>query len=211
MSDSLRPHEPEPTRSPPGFSAHEISQSSILEWAAISFSRGSSLPRDQTASPALQILYCWAIKEAPERRHIGGIKHLRMGQLSGSKCVRAMRAKSLQPCPTLCNPMDCNPSGSSGMPANSEWNRASGLISQSQTQPLVLRKDLELQCVFHQQDDEIWGNNPATWKCNCIQASTALSPRRSEEASSSWRPISKLVNTLLFCKFLTAWAWADTG
>ena len=34
--------------SPPGFSVHEISQARILEWVAISFSRGSSQPRDRT-------------------------------------------------------------------------------------------------------------------------------------------------------------------
>ena len=34
--------------SPPGSSVHEILQARILEWAAISFSRGSSQPRDQT-------------------------------------------------------------------------------------------------------------------------------------------------------------------
>ena len=32
----------------PGFSVHGISQARILEWLAISFSRGSSWPRDQT-------------------------------------------------------------------------------------------------------------------------------------------------------------------
>ena len=32
----------------PGYSVHGISQARILEWAAISFSRGSSQPRDQT-------------------------------------------------------------------------------------------------------------------------------------------------------------------
>ena len=32
--------------SPPGSSAHGISQSAILEWVAISSSRGSSGPRD---------------------------------------------------------------------------------------------------------------------------------------------------------------------
>ena len=36
--------------SPPGFSVHGILQARILEWVAISFSRGSSQPR----SPALQ-------------------------------------------------------------------------------------------------------------------------------------------------------------
>ena len=32
--------------SPPGFSVHGISQTRILEWVAIPFSRGSSQPRD---------------------------------------------------------------------------------------------------------------------------------------------------------------------
>ena len=34
--------------SPPVSSVHEISQARTLEWVAISFSRGSSQPRDQT-------------------------------------------------------------------------------------------------------------------------------------------------------------------
>ena len=34
--------------SPPGSSVHGILQARILEWVAISFSRGSSRPRDQT-------------------------------------------------------------------------------------------------------------------------------------------------------------------
>ena len=34
--------------SSPGFSVHRIFQASILEWAVISFSRGSSRPVDQT-------------------------------------------------------------------------------------------------------------------------------------------------------------------
>ena len=40
--------------SPPGSSVHGILQARILEWVAISFSRGSSRPRDQIRSPALQ-------------------------------------------------------------------------------------------------------------------------------------------------------------
>ena len=39
---------------PPGSSIHGISQARILEWVSISFSRGSSQPRDQTWSPTLQ-------------------------------------------------------------------------------------------------------------------------------------------------------------
>ena len=44
MSDSLQPHEYSPT----GSSVHEILQARILEWVAISFSRGSSQPRSPT-------------------------------------------------------------------------------------------------------------------------------------------------------------------
>ena len=44
MSDSLRPVD----CSPPSFSVHGILQARILEWVAISFSRGSSQPRNQT-------------------------------------------------------------------------------------------------------------------------------------------------------------------
>ena len=40
--------------SPAGSSVHESLQARILEWVAISFSRGSSQPRDRTRSPALQ-------------------------------------------------------------------------------------------------------------------------------------------------------------
>ena len=40
--------------SPPDSSFHRILQARILEWVAISFSRGSSWPRDRTQSPALQ-------------------------------------------------------------------------------------------------------------------------------------------------------------
>ena len=36
-------------RSPPGFSVHGIFQANILEWVAISYSRGSSQLRDQTS------------------------------------------------------------------------------------------------------------------------------------------------------------------
>ena len=37
-----------------GSSVHGILQARILEWVAISFSRGSSWPRNRTRSPALQ-------------------------------------------------------------------------------------------------------------------------------------------------------------
>ena len=40
--------------SPPGFSVHGISQARILEWVAISFSRGSSNSGTEPTSPVLQ-------------------------------------------------------------------------------------------------------------------------------------------------------------
>ena len=52
--------------SPPGSSVHEILQARILEWTAISFSRGSSRPRDQRRISFFDrwILYHWASREA---------------------------------------------------------------------------------------------------------------------------------------------------
>ena len=78
--------------SPPGSSVHGISQARILEWVAISFTKGSSWPRDQTHISCVscigrQILYHWVTWEAPA-------------------------AKSLQSCPTLCDPIDGSPPGS---------------------------------------------------------------------------------------------------
>ena len=52
--------------SPPGSSVHEIFQTRTLEWVAISSSRGSSPPRDQTPVSCIgrQILYHRATREA---------------------------------------------------------------------------------------------------------------------------------------------------
>ena len=48
--------------SPPAFTVHGIFQAKILEWVGISFSRGSSRPRDLLH--CRWILYCWGTKEA---------------------------------------------------------------------------------------------------------------------------------------------------
>ena len=52
--------------SPPGSSVHGISKARILEWVAMSFSRGSSWPRDRTRvfSTGRWIVYLWATREA---------------------------------------------------------------------------------------------------------------------------------------------------
>ena len=54
--------------SPSGSCVHEIFQARILEWVAISFSRGSSWPRDQTPDllHCRQILYRLNYKGSPE-------------------------------------------------------------------------------------------------------------------------------------------------
>ena len=44
--------------SPPFSSVHGIIQARILEWVAISFSRGSSWPRDRTCLSCKFLLYC---------------------------------------------------------------------------------------------------------------------------------------------------------
>ena len=52
----------------PGSSVHGVFQVRILEWVAISFSRGSSPPRGWTHISFIgrQIFYHWATGEAPE-------------------------------------------------------------------------------------------------------------------------------------------------
>ena len=52
--------------SPPGFSVHGVSQARILEWVAISFSRGFSWFRDLTCISCTggSVLYCWATRWA---------------------------------------------------------------------------------------------------------------------------------------------------
>ena len=53
----------------PGSSVHGISQARILEWVAISFSRGSSRPRDQTSISCIGrwIIYHCTTWEAPSK------------------------------------------------------------------------------------------------------------------------------------------------
>ena len=47
--------------SPPGFSVHGVLQARILEWVAISFSRGSSRPRDQTPISCISYIGKWIL------------------------------------------------------------------------------------------------------------------------------------------------------
>ena len=51
---------------PPGSSVHGILQARILEWGAISTSRGSSRPRDRSRISCIdrRVFHCWATREA---------------------------------------------------------------------------------------------------------------------------------------------------
>ena len=74
--------------SPPGSSVHGILQTRILEWVAISFSRGSSQPRDRTRVSCIagRRFTVWATRESTEElykkdmhnpdNHDGVITHL---------------------------------------------------------------------------------------------------------------------------------------
>ena len=67
MIDSCNPMD----CSPPGSPVRGISQARILEWVAISFSRGLPDPEIEPRSPALQVVSCIAgrfftdMREAP--------------------------------------------------------------------------------------------------------------------------------------------------
>ena len=54
--------------SPPGSSVHGMLQARMLAWAAISFSRGSSWPRDPTRASctAGRLFTIWTTREAPK-------------------------------------------------------------------------------------------------------------------------------------------------
>ena len=69
--------------SPPGFSVHGIFQARVLEWVAISFSRESSWPRDQTLVSCRLIPCHLSYSEVPK-----------------------VKVKFAQSCWTLCNPMN---------------------------------------------------------------------------------------------------------
>ena len=73
--------------SPLGSNVHWILQARILEWQAISFSRGSSQPRDLTHVSCIdrQVLYYWVTWEAPSSCEMGSTSRWKRG-ISNTKC-----------------------------------------------------------------------------------------------------------------------------
>ena len=97
--------------SPPGFFFHGISLAKILEWVVISFSRGSSWPRDGSCVSCIsrQILFHWTNWEA----------HIKVNLIDNKtwcvclNCVFITLVLVVQLCPTLCDPMYGSQPGSS--------------------------------------------------------------------------------------------------
>ena len=84
--------------SPPGSSLREIFQARILEWVAISFSRDDG------------VTYCHITSlEKGDRETLLVPLFLALWNFAAAA---AAAAKSLQLCPTLCNPIDGSPPGS---------------------------------------------------------------------------------------------------
>ena len=82
---------------PPRPSVHGILRARILEWAVISFSRGSSWPRDRTCIyyTNRQILYCWATREAYAHTH--KYIYLMSGQMAMVRsCLHCHLTKTLE-------------------------------------------------------------------------------------------------------------------
>ncbi|XDC86430.1 hypothetical protein R6Z07F_017603 [Ovis aries] len=90
MSNSLRSMD----CSPPGSSALRIFQARILEWVAMPSSRASCAPRDGTHVACIAGGFLTAQPPKPMK-----------GGESGGEVT--------QSCPTLCDPVDCSPPGSS--------------------------------------------------------------------------------------------------
>ena len=87
MSDSLELVD----CSPPGFSVHGIFQVRILQWVAMSYSRGSSWPRDQTYVSLVSWIDRWILYHCS----------------TWEALFRFMKMLVAQSWPTLCDPMNC--------------------------------------------------------------------------------------------------------
>ena len=112
---------------------HGIRQARILEWVAISFSRGSYWLRDWTwfSCTVGWFFTVWATREVPNGKGqfipwLKAVWHAwtyslwpqQSGEVMGWQRSNGYTLKSVnmlvtQLCPTLCNPRDCSPPGSS--------------------------------------------------------------------------------------------------
>ena len=92
--------------SPPGSSVHGILQARILEWVAISFSRGSSQPRDWTPVSCIagRLFIIWATKKWPASPGFCNLSGLE-GPCCHSPCINPTNPTGpLQKPPSLRSP-----------------------------------------------------------------------------------------------------------
>ena len=114
--------------SPPCSSVHRISQARILEWVAISFSRGFSRPKDWTRVSGIagRRFTVWATRESQEYwsgllfpppgnlpdpgiKPRSAVSPASPGGLLTTSATSTLQFSSVaQACPTLCDPMDCS-------------------------------------------------------------------------------------------------------
>ena len=151
--------------SPPGFSVHGTLQARILEWGAISFSRGSSRLRDQTRVSFIgrQILYPRATWEVPNP-----CSHLQIGKAlklawEPTECQRGQR----HPQDILVfisvsgpAPLQTPPSGGFVFPTQFPFLQASRLTLHSFTQYSSLEHRLCASSQLGRRDKEEY-NGPA--------------------------------------------------
>ena len=90
--------------SPPGSFVPGILQARILEWVAIPLSRGSSWPRDWTQLSYMAGRFFTILATLRPQLHILELF---------SDLFMKKESEVAQSCLTLCNPLDCNPPGSS--------------------------------------------------------------------------------------------------
>ena len=93
----------------PGSLVNGIVQARILEWAAISFSRGSSQDQSQGLNLGLphcrQMLYCLSHQGSPTYK---GTHTIQICAIQGSTIIQGQFSLVAQSCPTLCDPTDCS-------------------------------------------------------------------------------------------------------
>ena len=108
------------------YTVHGIFQARILEWIAVPFSRGSSQPSDWTQISCIEgrLFTSWATGK-PKNTGVGSLSLLQQIFLTQEsnwgllhcrqnlyQLLLLLLLKSLQSCPTLCDPIDGSPPGS---------------------------------------------------------------------------------------------------
>ena len=112
----------------PGSLVHGIFQARVLEWVAISFSRGSSQPRNWTrvSHIAGRCFTFWATRKIPYQEWSDSL----WSHLPTPLILSVQFSSVIQSCPTLCKPMDCSMPGLPVHHQLPEFTQNSRLLSQ---------------------------------------------------------------------------------